>query len=374
MKVTNISIQKGDKYIQYSADFIFSRPFLRSRKEKAIYYIKKLFEKHPLIVKRRVWFKAPIKYCNQAEPDNSFFILAVPLAIAANEDLYFDGIVSTKLYNNMDRLPEYIGFKGRKIKIAVKKTNRNKITGKNIGQFFTMGVDSFYTLLFNKKEKPKFLIYVRGCDFLLKSTKVSRQIRINLKQVTEKFNIEVILVDTNIRSISDKILSWDLYYGAVLASFGLFLSGFFKKIYLSVAAEYMKPMLWGTGPEIDKLWATEQVQLYPFGANFRFNKIKKLSSSSDLPFILKKLQVCWSKRDSYNCSQCEKCIRTHLSFISCGIKIPTETFNKIKSSSLKKISIHPVNLTTWKKIYNALKNSRMIDSNKVKIIKDLISH
>ena len=145
----------------------------------------------------------------------------------------------------------------------------------SVGQFFSGGVDSFYTLNANLIEQPNsteritHLILIHGFDIPLRDTAFFDRVYSMVKDVGNRCDLKVIKVSTNTKQLLklvvtkqiiktvtngkhvakvgtyvrqlvkatanlnqecytnmfDEILSWDMYFGAVLASVGLTLEG-----------------------------------------------------------------------------------------------------------------------------------------------------
>ena len=308
--------------------------------------------------RKKIWFRVPDFASIGSSADNAFFVLSYVFSLVLNEDLYFDGIVSKKLKGNIGKINKYLGFAKRKIRVTVKKTICNKNKTKGIAQFFTLGVDSFYTLISNRK-KIKYLIFVDGYDVPLDFVKLINNTHRKINLVSEKFNTRPIFISTNLRKVSDRIVNWELFHGVGLAAAGLLVSNI-KKIYISSSESYLFNVPWGVGPKVDKLWSTEEISFIPYGSIVsRIKKVGVLVRSDLLRTVLKYLRACWkndyNKNDCYNCSSCEKCLRTQLEFMAYGIKtIPT--FKRFRPSILQKIKFptHIQQQYSWKSMYRTM--------------------
>lgn len=312
--------------------------------------------------RKKIWFRVPDFVSLDSSPDNAFFVLSYVMSLVLEEDLYFEGVVSRKLKENIGKINKYLGFVKRKIKVQVKKTIDEKKERKGIAQFFTLGVDSFYTLISNQA-KIQYLIFVDGYDVPLDFVKLISNTHKRINLVSEKINAKPIFISTNLRKVSDRIVNWELFHGVSLAAAGL-LSGI-KKIYINSSESYLFDLHWGVGPKIDKLWSTEEISFVPYGSGVsRIKKIEFLIKSKMLGIVLNNLRVCWkniNKRNySYNCSQCEKCLRTQLGFIAYGIK-SMSTFKRFRPGILKKITF-PTYIEqqySWKSMHRTMKKNNI---------------
>ena len=113
----------------------------------------------------------------------------------------------------------------------------------SIGLFFSLGVDSFYSLLrnLNKSEEPSetinHLIVIEGFDIRAKKGNLHlyQDVLNNSSKVARQFDLHVMPVSTNIRELTSDIvlLSWHDYFGAALASIGLHLEDYFSRFYIA---------------------------------------------------------------------------------------------------------------------------------------------
>lgn len=375
MQVSNIKKTILNDETIFSADFTLTEfPF---RKRDIIkFYIRKivglLLKNNPneirsLNYKTNIWFKILTKYCKNVSPDNAFFAAAVPLALATNEDLNFHGNVSKKLFNNISKIKHYLGFKNRNIKIYVKRKMAEKRKSSQSGLLFTLGIDSFYSLLMQKNlildDKICFFLHIFGYNVFKKQKEINRRVKEKIITISNQMGITPIFISTNLRKLSDLVIDWNYYHGAAIAAPALLLYSVLGKVYISGSDEYFTNEPYGTGKNIDRLWSTEGFQLAPIGEKkHKIDKIIELAKLPQLNMVLENIQVCWEKTlDSMNdnCSQCEKCIRTHLGFLAAGVKIPTHIFKPITIEMIKKIHIEPARMYTYNKIYSLLKKNNI---------------
>ena len=348
MKVESIITKRTGSYYYYSAIF-------------------HLLKKH---IKEKIWFKSPILYSKGADPANSFFIVAYTLSLALNEDLEFDGIVSAKLLKNISNIKKYIGCPKNNIKVKTKGSVKRKVFGKKTGLFFTLGADSFHALLCSNKTSAgirrfDYLVFIDRLEIEKVSKKAYKNIHKRIENVAKKTRTKAIFLETNLRSVSDKIMHWDFFHGAALAANGLLLSGVLRKIYISGCDDYMFDFPWGTGVKIDRMWSTEALSFFSADPTLlRYDKIRNISKSANKELFLENLWVCWKanlKNDIKNCSKCEKCLRTHLLLIVYGLKSPIKLFKKIDTKDLRKVNIPKGFEPAWSEIYKFLKKNQKIN-------------
>lgn len=359
MRVTDFRVKKGPKTTVFSAQFSFRNKTLN----------------------QKVWFMIPNKYSRNVRPYNCFLVSATPLALKLGEDLYIDGPVSKKLYKAMCNLNIYLDIGYRKIKIITKGLEDKDEKGKNIGLFFSLGSDSFFSLYKNhknkKEDKIEYLIFLEGIETFKPSNFLINKIKNGIRLVAEKSKTVPIFTKTNIRTLSDKIINWELYHGAEIAAAGLFFSSFIKKMYISSCDEYLinlKP--YGSGNELDFQWSTESISYEPYGEKYcRAEKIIELCQSEYMDIIKNYLWTCWQKiknKKLLNCSRCEKCIRTYLCFYAGGIQDLTPVLAKPKLNDLNQINISEDKVDTYETIYNHLKINQNKDKPIIKAVEGIL--
>lgn len=299
----------------------------------------------------QVYFKVDKKYKNFVYQDASPFAAALLIpSMRQGEDLIIKGSVSKKLYNGMKSIRDIflswnLGLKPIDIKAdALAIDNREP---KKIASFFSGGVDSFYTYLKHKKDlkKIEFFILINGFDINLTNNKLWLATLGNISQLATEEKIELITIESNIRPLIDPIFPWNLTHGGCLTAAGLLLRGSISKIFIpsSLTKEQQDP--WGSNLETDKLWSTEKLEFIHDGVEAsRVNKASQIAKSE---IVLKHLRVCYSNKEStYNCGNCEKCMRTMISLQIAGALDKTKTFsdNTINLGRLSKLKIMKDNL------------------------------
>lgn len=362
MKVTNFKVKQLKKNTVFSADFSFNNKNLN----------------------QTIWFKIPTVYCSNVNPANAFLVAAVPLALALNEDLRFEGKVSEKLYKNMFKLNRCLGLASRQIKIEVDDTSAtnqsSKKNGRN-GLFFSLGADSFYSLFIEnkklrRKNKIQYLIFVDGIETFPVSEKLRQKIFTNLKKISKRYKKDLIVISTNNRQLSDKIVNWNHYHGAGIATGALLLDNFLNKIYISSSDEYFFKIYYGTGIEIDKLWSTENLVFQSLSIKLtKIDKLIQLAKYKESAFVAKNIWVCWQKTTDnrfYNCMRCEKCMRTFLGLLSGGINPKIINLDKNTVNLLKQIKISEARLHSWQTIKRLLATNKVVDDKIVGAVKQML--
>jgi hypothetical protein len=293
-----------------------------------------------------VYFKFDKKYKDFIFEDASPFAacLLVP-SMKLGEDLIIEGSISKKLYQNLYKIQKVfldwdLGFKP--INIKVSQFIPDKGSPKAIGSYFSGGVDSFYTYLYQKqtKDKVNFLILINGYDIELKNTELWKATSKTVDDIAQSEGIEVIKVESNIHDLIEPICIWDYTCGGCLAAVALSLRKGLKMAYLPGA--YTKDQLFPAGehPDVDQKYQTETFKLIHHGEETsRLNKTKYISKN---PLVLKYLRVCYKNiKGKFNCGECDKCLRTMIGLQIAGTLHKSQTLpKKIDINKVRNLEIH----------------------------------
>lgn len=369
MQVTHFTHRKTRHETTFSADFIFSRPF-GGKRAKLWFWLRWVsialanplhILKFGVTVRRTVWFSIPSRSVTPttltAVP-NAFFLLAVPLAIATNEDLVFDGAIHNSLLLKSPHVQKfYAEIAQRRIKITAKKQHNPIRQYKKAGLFFTLGVDSFYSLLCHPAPttRQKNLIYVDGYDVPFYQKRFLNQLHKNISIVAKKTGTSSITIATNLRDMSDLVIGWGRYHATALVAVGTLL----EYSHLMISGESFDSPDWGLRNGVDTLYTTQsqRVELIGHGVT-REQKMRSILTKPYSKIFLRYVRVCWENvRDNslpYNCSQCQKCIKTKLTLQSLGVT-DTPTFLPVQLETLKKLQLVAHVAPEWHELYTHLK-------------------
>jgi hypothetical protein len=278
----------------------------------------------------------------------AFIAASLLVAMKKGEDIHTSENISKRFFYGLDQIMDIFqtwhSESFRRITVRHGGISSASYNGDKIGCFFTLGVDSFYTLLKNINtaspgERITHLLLVQGIDIPLSNSSLFNDIFKRIMEVADYYALQIITIKTNIREFSDSIVDWYTYQGSGLASIALSLMPYFKKIYISSSDIYSTFEPIGSHPLIDPLWSTESLEFIHDGCEAsRMNKILWQVGGSSL--ALKHLRVCFMNAgDQYNCGKCEKCFRTMINLEIAGILNKCETlpafldYGKIKEMS-----------------------------------------
>jgi hypothetical protein len=280
-----------------------------------------------------VYFTFDKKYQSFLQIDASPFAAALLIpSMKQGEDLIVEGSMSQELYEGMHRIMDIflswnIGLKP--IRIVAKNLTSDTARPKATASFFSGGVDSFYTFLKHKRnptDPVTHLLLVNGYDIDPRNKKLWLQTRDTLREVAKVERVNLVEVESNVRSLVDPILAWDYAHGGCLAAVGLCLRKGLKQVYVPSSCTAEAQIHWGTHMDVDKHWSTEKIKFTHDGTEAsRVNKVSWEIAKS--PTALRYLRVCYMNEvGAFNCGACEKCLRTMINLHIAGVLSDAETF------------------------------------------------
>lgn len=273
-------------------------------------------------------------------------------AMKQAQELKINCTVSRKLAKNISKVQEVLNKRNTEFKLIPVSSRCNwrdfLISNKSrrrVVQFFTGGVDSFYTLLTSPQVESIIYLYdqinePRGISFLMMGL---------LRNVSLEFGKDLVEITTNVRSMLDRYASWGQdSHIAVFSGIASFLSGDFSEAVIPSHYLGSATYPWADHPEINQYWESGSTALtFHGGTVSRFNKTALVARS---PFALANLRVCWRATNEMNCSKCEKCLRTQVALDILGVSHQATTFewpldiDRLSSLNLE----HEVVVFFWK--------------------------
>lgn len=266
-----------------------------------------------------------------------FAIYCLPLAMTRGWTLCSEQPISQKLLTAipiaqdifLQFLPEM-----RRVKVDAPSCAEAVQPDRVSGSFFSGGVDGFYTFLKHRQSIRK-LIFASGFDITLSQTRVIDIVTQQIRLMAQELEVGLIEVKSNMRHFSDPLLHWRFFIGASMGGTASLLSNQLDRVYIGSSHHYGDIYPWGTHPMLDPLWSTEATQIIYDGCEA--SRLNKLTLVAQNPVALRRLRVCFNNRDDrYNCSRCEKCIRTMVGLRLLGVLDQCGTFNR--QLDLKRIS------------------------------------
>ncbi len=270
-----------------------------------------------------------------AATGDPFVAALLQLAMARREGLHIEGRVSARLLASLPTIMDiYQAWKPglARVDVVAADIAATPAAGTSCGLFFSGGVDSFYSLVKNDDasdgdDRITHLVLVFGFDIRLHNATLFEQIAARAAEVAQRAGKQLVVVETNVRTLSDRIVLWDLYHGGPMAGVGLALGGLLRRGIIASSYAYQELHPWGSHPLLDFLWSSEGVELVHDGCEAtRLQKVCRISTSD---LALASLRVCWQNEDTqYNCGRCEKCLRTMIALHLVGALDRCATFTQ----------------------------------------------
>jgi hypothetical protein len=178
-----------------------------------------------------------------------------------------------------------------------------------VGLCFTLGVDSFHTLLRSGYEVDR-LVLAQGYDIPLGDGARMRAVRAALDEVCGARGCEPLVVRTNLREHPVGLpMDWERGHGGPIAALGHATCGLLGELLMSATIPYFNDFPWGSHFRTDPGWSSARLRVTHLGAELRRNY--KIAALLDEPLVQRHLRVCWENRAATgNCGECEKCVRT----------------------------------------------------------------
>jgi len=278
-----------------------------------------------------LWFEYPA-WCGpflSAENGDPFVAALLVAAMRTSERLAVPASVSPRL---LEALPEiqaiYAAFDRRARRIAIEASPRGDSwpvsPGEhNAGLFFSLGVDSFYSLLKNQRDQPaggvvSHLISVQGFDVADedRDSNFAPEMLVNLRLVASETETTLLPVKTNMRRVSAWLAPWTIVHGGAMAAVALALDGLFERVLIAASASYDVLAPWGTHPLLDPLWSSETLTVVHDGCEM--DTIDKTWFNTRSGLFLDTVRVCPGYGTEYNCGRCLKCLRTMIDLWQSG--------------------------------------------------------
>jgi len=280
-----------------------------------------------------LWYRFPAWCQPFLSPENGdpFLTALLPIAMATDPNLVVPVPVSPTLQRATDQIQAiYACFDPRLTRIEIEAPVRDRSASPvanppDSGLFFSLGVDSFYSLLKNVRNHPgddetvTHLIAIHGFDAAYGTwdSTFPPAILARAERVAGELGKTLLPVVTNLRIASEPLLSWNMTHGAALASVALALGGLFRHVTIAASTTYDQLYPWGSHPLLDPLWSTERLAVVHDGCEL--GRIDKTHLVVRSPLVLDTLRVCPGYEAAYNCGQCIKCLPTMIDLLLAGV-------------------------------------------------------
>jgi hypothetical protein len=195
-----------------------------------------------------------------------------------------------------------------------------------VAAFFSGGVDSWSTVIENPDVTD--LIFVRGIDILPRLPQhegLADEVEARLREAAAELGLPLHVVETNLRELSDPLLSWETYTACALAALALFFEPLFDRVLIPGDTDHETQAPMGASRLVDQLWSTEGLEIVDDGG--RLSREQRLQRIVGHPVVQRTLRVCWENPGgAYNCGSCRKCMLTKISLEAIGAREQVTTF------------------------------------------------
>jgi hypothetical protein len=207
-----------------------------------------------------------------------------------------------------------------------------------IGATFSGGVDSLFTLwkhLPINQSNPDYqvthVLFIKGFDLMHSESSEYWMMYNKFDNALSKIGIQIVPIETNSSSIRHMRLPDDSLYGPTICGAGLSLAGLLKRFLVPSSWDYyqLKEKALSTDPWIDRLVSTDTLSVIHHGTNYR--RVEKVEAIADWDLAQEILWVCQNHifaEKKWNCSRCEKCVRTMIPLYALGKLDQFTTFAK----------------------------------------------
>ncbi|MEN6301512.1 MAG: hypothetical protein ABFD96_02245 [Armatimonadia bacterium] len=271
-----------------------------------------------------LWYRFPSALQEYISADNGdpFLPALLPPAMAVGEPLQIEAPVSAQLLAAVPQIQDiYTCWQPNFSRIAVEAPVRRPASPcpppAARGLFFSLGVDSFYSLLKNVRDHPddeatvSHLIMVHGFDVYVDrwNSETFSALQANAERVARELDKRLLTVVTNLHDVGDPLVDWcKVYHGPAMASVALALGGFFGTVYMAATHTYAHLFPLGSHPLLDPLWSIPSLAFIHDGCEAsRLDKVRLIAQSD---VALATLHVCAAMMQEYNCARCDKCLLT----------------------------------------------------------------
>jgi len=266
-----------------------------------------------------LWFESADAALSPS-PEGFASAMLIP-AIARGETLTLEDSLSATWLSNINRIlqvfREWWGYpEAAPQPASVRSAAATRL--ESTALCFSGGVDSFYTLL-RSGYTINYLVFVIGFDMGLGDVARAAEFESSLREVAAEAGARPVIVRSNIREHPVfASVSWEYTHGGAMAAVGHLLGDAAGQLLISSSRTRDDHTPWGSHWMTDEFWSSERLSVIHVGAEL--NRRQKLALIAAEPIVRRRLRVCWENRaPAGNCSRCEKCVRTRLALLDCGV-------------------------------------------------------
>lgn len=285
--------------------------------------------------------------CIQQEPDASPFLAAALLpAMRSGEDIQVEGSVSGMLLDALDTIAAAYTAWDPRLHLPTVTADRSvepSPRAEGTACFFSRGVDSMLSasILRTRPAPLTHLVFSDGLEPRHSPNTAREEIRL-AREAASLVGLPLVVVETDIRSFSDRFWGWGNTHGGALAGLGLALGGWLGRVVIPSSDSFASLVPFGSSPLVDPLYSTENVEI--FHDDLTLTRAGKVAALVDQrPDLLTYLKVCFEEDRSDNCGRCGKCLVTMAALVAAdGLSLATQFPARIDLELVRRLSIVPL--------------------------------
>jgi hypothetical protein len=288
-----------------------------------------------------IWYRVPEQF-GFFSPANSdpFLITGLLAGMYFGENIEVKGAVSKKLAFHLEeyafllhhRFPKYM----HPIEIKYDQLGSVNESPTGVGTTFSGGVDSLFTLWKHLPQNQPdrgyqitHAVFLQGFDILPSEGSLHETLLKKYQQSAKELGVALIPMQTNVVSLTHTRLSLSTFYGPIIVSSAMALSGLFRRFLVPSSGDYQLLSTYPATAEplMDRLLSTDTLDVIHYGSTHR--RVDKVAEIADWEVAQRLLWVCETHKydkDPMNCSNCEKCIRTMIPIYALGKMDRFKTF------------------------------------------------
>jgi hypothetical protein len=268
--------------------------------------------------------------CESADDLSPFFAALLLPAMRLGEPLELRGAVSERLLERSELVQRICrswdpGLARCDVRAGAAVARGPRASGN--GCLFSRGVDSMYSAAIERTE-PGPLTHLVYCDDISAATRHDLRVREDeiaaTRAAADVFGLPLLVTATNVRTLTDPLISWEDVHGGVLASVALALEAELGHVVFPSWADPAGLAASGSHPLLDSLWSTESVEIEHDRLESRVAKVAWLAS--ERPDLVRHLKVCLRENRADNCGRCRKCLLTMACLQAAGALDRATTF------------------------------------------------
>ena len=280
-----------------------------------------------------VWYRVPESHGDFLTSQSDAFLIPGMLAgIYFQEEIEVRGPVSPRLAYNLAeyqhllqiRLPQYVN----PVVINYAQLKPMPVRPGGVGTTFSGGVDSLFTIWKHLPQNQPIpdhrvthSIFIQGFDLLPNEEEHYQFLYERYIQAAQEIGIDLIPLKTNIVSIIHQRLRLTFFNGPIIIGAGHALAAGLGRYITSSSWDYKKLQKTANSfdPQMDHFLSTDTLDVIHHGSTYqRVEKVKEISDWGPAQKVLWVCEVHGFKKDTWNCSRCEKCCRSMIPLYALG--------------------------------------------------------